>query len=79
MTEKKRPGEKPGAFVRWVSSIGGAQVLARSLGMTEPGVTRWLRKECQPNTRTAVRMIVMGRGAFDYNDLVRDTYRGKLW
>lgn len=64
-----------GKFRRWIATQGGAAAVSKKLYVTRQAVGAWLRKEAQPSTALAVRLVRLGKGAFDHNDIVRETYK----
>ncbi len=64
-----------GKFIKWIHQAGGVEVLSRKVGVTQTCVKNWARGTVTPSTAVAVRLVRMGRGAFDHNDIVRETYR----
>lgn len=64
-----------GKFLGWVEKQGGPGPLARRLKITHHSIRSWLRGEASPNTSMSVKLVALGDGAFDHNDIVADTYR----
>lgn len=65
---------KLGKFAHWVLYNGGPERIGPLLGITPQGVWSWLRKQSSPTPRHAVQLVQMGKGEFDHNDIIKDTY-----
>lgn len=65
-------------FKKWVNSQGGATAVAARLGLSSMAVTQWLSGKSTPKAVLMQKLVKMGRGAFDFNDIIGETKRGKI-
>lgn len=62
-----------GRFFNWIESQGGAKAVGRMLNTESPTVNSWLKKKARPRDETKQKLVVLGRGAFDLNDIINET------
>lgn len=64
-------------FRNWIKTQGGPVPVARSLGTESPTVYAWLSGVSTPSAVTMQRLVKMGKGAFDYGDIINETCKAK--
>jgi hypothetical protein len=64
-----------GRFFGWIEKQGGARGAAKRTGISWVAFKQWLRGGASPTSRNMVRLVKMSGGAFDYNDIVVETFR----
>jgi hypothetical protein len=62
-------------FKKWIKDQGGPRAIARLLETESPTVYAWLSGAATPNALTMQKLVKLGRGAFDYDDIINDTKR----
>lgn len=63
-------------FKKWVEDQGGPTQVAAKLGIEAMTVHHWLCGRTTPKAVTMQKLVRMGRGAFDFNDLIDETKKG---
>lgn len=57
-------------FHRWVSAHGGAEKLAKELGVTAHAVRWWLRRQGWPNVKVMIEIVRLSKGKLSFNDII---------
>ena len=64
-------------FFKWIESQGGPKEVARLLGTESPTVKAWINGRASPRPQLMIKLVKLGKGAFDYKDIVLETTRVK--
>lgn len=57
-------------FRKWVVNSGGAEGVARALGVTSHAVRFWLRRKGYPTIDTMRAIVKRSKGQVDYHDII---------
>ena len=60
-------------FRNWVESQGGAKAVGKLLGISRPRVNHWLYRNNAPKLVILQKLVKLGKGAFDYDDVIKET------
>jgi hypothetical protein len=63
-------------FKKWVEDQGGPTQVAAKLGIESMTVNHWLCGRTSPKVLVMQRLVKIGRGAFDYDDIINETKKG---
>lgn len=64
-------------FKKWVEDQGGATQIAAKLGLETPVVNHWLWGNSTPRALTMQKLVRLGKGAFDYDDIINETTKDR--
>lgn len=70
----KSGGSTSMKFFNWIEATSPREV-ARLLGTESPTVYAWLRGAATPSALTMQKLVKLGKGSFDYDDIINDTKR----
>ncbi len=60
-------------FTNWIKAQGGSTCVAAKLGVEAPTVNHWIWGNATPKALVMQKLVKMGRGAFDYDDIINET------
>ena len=60
-------------FRKWVDRQGGPTQLGAKLGVVANTVDAWLMGKSTPKALLMQKLVRMGRGAFDFDDIINET------
>lgn len=63
-------------FKKWVKAQGGPRKVAQKLGIATPVVNHWLWGNATPKVLMLQKLVKIGKGAFDYDDVINETKKG---
>lgn len=64
-------------FKKWIRAQGGSKVLARRLGFESPTINHWINGTSTPKALVMQKLVRMGKGAFNYDDIINETKKSK--
>lgn len=67
-------------FKQWIEGQGGFTPLAARLGVDSMTVRHWVNGKATPKSLLMQKLVRMGKGSFDYDDIINETskkVRGK--
>lgn len=60
-------------FLKWIEAQGGPHAVARMIETESPTVKLWMNGKTTPRAIIMVKLVKLGRGAFDFEDIIRET------
>lgn len=66
-------------FKTWVINQGGPKAVGRLLKVNQFTVHAWFRRGVTPRPRAMKRLIVLGKGAFSFEDIITETTGSQGW
>lgn len=64
-------------FLKWIEAQGGSTSVGALLGVDAATVNHWVWGNCSPRPLTMKKLVKLGKGAFDYEDIIQATTRKK--
>lgn len=62
-------------FRTWIASNGGPKGVSQLLKINKYTVYAWLNRGITPHANHMIKLIHLGKGAFDFADIVHETKR----
>lgn len=64
-------------FKSWVNAQGGVTQVAAKLSIDAMAVRNWIDGRTSPKALTMQKLVQMGKGAFDYDDIINESKKQK--
>lgn len=60
-------------FKKWIADQGGPRKVGKLLKVSYMTVHLWLKSETTPKAAHMLKLVQLGNGAFDYEDIINET------
>lgn len=60
-------------FRKWIETQGGPIKVGRLVGLNKYTIYAWLYRGISPTAKNMIKLVKLGKGAFDYEDIVLET------